>query len=119
MTNVQALVPSKSKPVAAPRVTKTAVSKSAEKAQPKPIAASKSAGSQHEAPVTKHERILALLSRPDGATIEDMMDATDWQQHSVRGFLSGTVKKTLSLALTSSKADGEMRRYKIAMRRGR
>jgi hypothetical protein len=59
------------------------------------------------------------LYRPDGASIEDMMQATDWQQHSVRGFLAGTVKKKMGLALTSSKADGDVRRYRIATRQGR
>ena len=44
--------------------------------------------------VTKQERMLTLLNRPEGASIEEMMQATDWQQHSVRGFLAGTVKKT-------------------------
>jgi hypothetical protein len=48
-----------------------------------------------------------------------MMQATNWQQHSVRGFLAGTVKKRLGLPLTSSKSDGETRRYRIAARRGR
>ena len=48
------------------------------------------------------------------------MQATEWQQHSVRGFLAGTVKKKMGLALTSSKAEGEVRRYRIAApRRGR
>ena len=44
---------------------------------------------------TKQERVLTLLSRPEGASVEQMMQATDWQQHSVRGFLAGTVKKKL------------------------
>jgi hypothetical protein len=48
-----------------------------------------------------------------------MMEATNWQQHSVRGFLAGTVKKRLGLALTSFKSDGETRRYRIVARRGR
>ncbi|MGJ0507048.1 MAG: DUF3489 domain-containing protein [Methylocystis sp.] len=42
---------------------------------------------------TKQERMLTLLSRPEGASIEEMMQATNWQQNSVRGFLAGTVKK--------------------------
>src|SRR5690554_144915 len=50
--------------------------------------------------VTKHDRILSLLSRRDGATIPEMMEASGWQQHSVRGFLAGTVKKKLGFALT-------------------
>ncbi len=68
---------------------------------------------------TKQGRILALLNQRDGATIAEMMLATGWQQHSVRGFLAGTVKKKLGLALISSKSDGEVRRYRIAPRRGR
>lgn len=119
MTNVQARNQRKSKPVAAPRATKPATSKSAEKAKLKPITASESSGSQQDLPVTKHEQVLALLSKPDGATIADLMDATDWQQHSVRGFLAGTVKMKLGLALTSSKAEGETRRYRIVTRPGR
>jgi Protein of unknown function (DUF3489) len=69
--------------------------------------------------VTKQERMLTLLSRPEGASIAEMMQATDWQQHSVRGFLAGTVKKKLGFSLTASKAAGDVRRYRIATRRGR
>ena len=57
--------------------------------------------------------------RPEGATIEEMMQATDWQQHGVRGFLAGTVKKKLGFSLTSSKPDDDARRYRIEPRRGR
>lgn len=70
-------------------------------------------------PETKLERLIALLSQPNGATIGEMMTATGWQQHSVRGFLAGTVKKKMGLALTSSKVAGNARRYRIATRRGR
>ena len=69
--------------------------------------------------VTKQERLLTLLSQAKGASIEEMMQATDWQQHSVRGFLAGTVKKKLGFSLTASKAAGDVRRYRIATRRGR
>ena len=72
-----------------------------------------------QGPVTKHAQLLQLLNRPEGASIEDMMQATQWQQHSVRGFLAGTVKKKLRLPLTSSKAEGDVRRYRIMARRGR
>src|SRR5262249_21556272 len=54
--------------------------------------------------VTKQERLLTLLSQPRGASIAEMMQATDWQQHSVRGFLAGTVKRKLRFSLTTSKA---------------
>ena len=76
-------------------------------------------GEIHAARVTKHDRVLTLLTRRDGATIPEMMEATNWQQHSVRGFLAGTVKKKLGFALASSKADGELRRYRIDTKRGR
>ena len=69
--------------------------------------------------VTKQERLLTLLSQAEGASIEERMQATDWQQHSVRGFLAGTVKKKLGFSLTTSKAAGDVRRYRIATRRGR
>jgi hypothetical protein len=69
--------------------------------------------------VTKQERVLTLLSHPEGASIEEMMQATDWQQHSVRGFLAGTVKKKLGFPLTSSKPNDGARRYRIETRRAR
>ncbi len=69
--------------------------------------------------VTKQERMLTLLSQPAGASIEEMMHATGWQQHSVRGFLAGTLKKKLGFSLTSSKPGDGARRYRIETRRGR
>ena len=54
-----------------------------------------------------------MLQSPTGATIAAMMKATGWQQHSVRGFLAGVVRKRLKLKLGSKKVDGD-RVYQIA-----
>ena len=64
-------------------------------------------------PGSKQSRVVAMLRSPRGATIAAMMKATDWQQHSVRGFLAGVVRKRLKLKLTSKKVDGN-RVYQIA-----
>jgi hypothetical protein len=51
---------------------------------------------------TKQQVCLDLLNRPEGATVEELQAATGWQQHSVRGFLAGAVKKKLGLTLLSA-----------------
>jgi hypothetical protein len=67
-------------------------------------------------PGSKQSRVIAMLQSPAGTTIAAMMKATGWQQHSVRGFLAGVVRKRLKLKLGSEKVDGQ-RVYQIARAR--
>lgn len=66
---------------------------------------------------TKQALAVAMLRSTDGASIPALMEATGWQQHSVRGFLAGVVRKRLGLPLESTKVDG-FRVYRIAERGG-
>ena len=60
----------------------------------------------------QQSHVIAMLRSPAGATIDAIMKATGWQQHSVRGFLAGVVRKRLNLKLSSEKVNGN-RIYKI------
>jgi hypothetical protein len=65
---------------------------------------------------SKTETVLNLLKRTNGASLTDMIKATGWQPHSVRGFLSAVVKKKLRLALSASDDDKGNRRYHLKSR---
>jgi len=91
---------SKSKTKVATRIAalKTSTGKSRTRSAP---ASSKPAAR----PDTKHARIITMLRTPAGTTIAAIMTATEWQQHSVRGFLAGVVRKKLGLNLVSEQTD--------------
>jgi hypothetical protein len=63
---------------------------------------------------TKQAQIIAMLRRPEGATIAEMAEATSWQSHTVRGSLSGALKKKLGLPITSEKIEGRGLCYRLA-----
>lgn len=62
---------------------------------------------------SKLDTLVALLRDPAGATLEAMMAATGWQAHSVRGAISGSLKKKMAITITSEKVDG-VRTYRAA-----
>ena len=63
---------------------------------------------------TKQATLIAMLRAPDGATIEEIMVATGWQSHTVRGAMAGALKKKLGLEVTSEKVEGRGRVYRIS-----
>ncbi len=67
-------------------------------------------------PGTKQALLIDLLKRKTGATIDEIIEATGWQAHSVRGAISGALKKKLGLAVSSEKVDGRGRVYRIVER---
>lgn len=63
--------------------------------------------------VTKQSTVIAMLQRPEGATIAQICTATGWQAHTVRGTFAGAFKKKLGLQITSQKVQGSERVYHL------
>jgi hypothetical protein len=85
--------------------------KKASPAKKAPKGAKKAAGCARDG--SKTAKILDLLKRPGGVTSKELMKATGWQPHSVRGFLSGTVGKKMGLTVTSTKGEDGERSYSV------
>ncbi|AUH33116.1 DUF3489 domain-containing protein [Paracoccus tegillarcae] len=75
-------------------------------AKPEAIAAARRPG-------TKQARLIAMLQAEGGATIAEIAEATSWQHHSIRGAISGSLKKKLGLGVTSEKVEGRGRVYRL------
>lgn len=63
---------------------------------------------------SKQDRLVELLRRPNGATVTELTKATGWQAHSVRGAISGVVKKKLGLNVSTEVVEKRGRIYRIA-----
>ena len=81
--------------------------------RPKSQKAAKQAKPPRAREGSKAAKVLSLLRRPDGASLKELMKATGWLAHSVRGFLSGAVATRMKLKLVSTKSEDGERRYSI------
>lgn len=112
--------PSKSGPAPTPKkTTKPAIAsdEGKEAARKKPIKGSrKEQNTSRLKKASKTETLLAVLERSKGASLDELMNASGWQAHSVRGFLSAVVKKKLRLKLSSETDDKGVRRYRVKSR---
>ncbi|HHW32950.1 MAG TPA: DUF3489 domain-containing protein [Paracoccus solventivorans] len=83
------------------------------KPKPDPVPTTEAAAPIPGRAGTKQAQIIAMLKRPDGATIAELVAATGWLAHTVRGSISGSLKKKLGLPITAEKVDGRGNVYRL------
>jgi Protein of unknown function (DUF3489) len=82
--------------------------------EPKPAKANDAAETAHTPRHgSKQAQVVEMLRTPEGATLDAIMEATDWQRHTVRGFIAGTAQKKLGLKIESFKNDAGQRTYRV------
>jgi hypothetical protein len=92
--------------------TRTSKKAARTKGAAKPKAVTKQASTPRAA--SKQTKLIEMLKRPEGATIDEIVKALTWQSHTVRGAMSGALKKKLGLKVDSEKVDDRGRVYRIA-----
>ena len=104
----------------AKNTTKTAAPKKEAKITPKKVAKEKASPSKKASKPAAESRdgskksiVIDLLRRKEGATMAEIAKATDWQNHSIRGFISGQLTKKMGLTVESSKNESGERTYRL------
>ncbi len=62
---------------------------------------------QRQRPKTKQAKLIAMLQRPEGATLDQIVEATGWRRHTIRGAISGTLRKKLGLTIVSQRIESK------------
>ncbi len=114
MTSTQKAIPKQKAPKSPKAANKAQATKKAAPKEAKPKKAPCKPASKEGRAGTKSAKVLDLIRRPNGPTLKEIMKATDWQAHSVRGFISGALVRKMGLKVESAKREDGERTYRIA-----